>query len=156
MKQQLELNKPPPEGKPTNWNIPLLISLVGLAAGLTVVFLSVFDEMKTTLILKIVGPILVMLGLTFTLLRILFTRVPTSFVKIRLKKKRATFHVESRNNDESANHAADEMKNANLEQKDKTLTDGRNINNGNIENKRHYRQVKAQKAEILLKVSKLE
>ena len=95
MKSQLELHKPPPPGQPIYWNIPLLLSLGIIVVGLLVVFSSLADNKKIMLALKCVGPCLVMLGVTFMLLRILFTYKPTCLVKLEKEERYLKFiHIQ--------------------------------------------------------------
>ena len=73
--EQLALQKRAPPGSAEDPNIPLYLSVIILLVGLTIVFANL-TEKKTSLILKCVGPCLVMLGLTAALLRILFSYAP--------------------------------------------------------------------------------
>ena len=82
----MELQKPPPPGKPKNWNVPLLSSVGMLVMGLVVIFFSLMQG--GMLVLQCAGPGLVMLGLTFMLLSILFTNKPTAFVKLDGRKRK--------------------------------------------------------------------
>ena len=52
------------------------------------VFFSLAEGKKTTLVVKCLGPCLVMLGITFMLLRILFTYKPTCLVKLERRRKK--------------------------------------------------------------------
>ena len=83
MNNQLELLKPPPEGTPPYWNIPLLASLAIVGAGLVLVMYCLAQEDGSTVLwMKCSGPAMVMLGVTAMLLRILTTNTPACIVQI--------------------------------------------------------------------------
>ena len=89
MKNQLELLKPPPEGTPPYWNIPLLASLAILGSGLVIVMYCLAQEDGTTVLwVKCSGPVMVMMGVTVMLLRILTTNTPTSIVHMSRRIRR--------------------------------------------------------------------
>ena len=67
--EQLELHKPPPSGPPK-------YRIIILVVGLVIVLLNL-SERKIPLLVKIVGPCLVMVGLTAMLVRILFSYTPS-------------------------------------------------------------------------------
>ena len=82
MLQQLEQNKPPPQERPRQYNVPLLACLGLLAAGLAATGYSVFiDGGRTSVTAKCVGCGLVGAGLFSVLLCVLFTKTP-SFLTI--------------------------------------------------------------------------
>ena len=74
--EQLELAKPPPPGPDKYVNYPLLLSLLVLVAGLGLVLANLSSK-KVSLVVKSVGPVLVMTGLTTLLVRILFSYTPS-------------------------------------------------------------------------------
>ena len=74
----IEKNKPPPPGPPKYYNLPLLLSLLVLLLGLVLVSQSLYDESKTSILVKCLGSSLVFIGTTIVLLRILFSSSPSS------------------------------------------------------------------------------
>ena len=76
MLQQLEQNKPHVK-PPVYYNIPLIIFLTILGLGLSIVGLSVVDSSKTSFIVKILGPMMVLVGMFSVLVRIAFTNMPS-------------------------------------------------------------------------------
>ena len=75
-------NKPPPQERPRQYNVPLLACLGLLAAGLAATGYSVFiDGGRTSVTAKCVGCGLVGAGLFSVLLCVLFTKTP-SFLRI--------------------------------------------------------------------------
>ena len=160
MKNQLDLQKPPPPGKPIFWNIPLLVSLGMLVAGLVVVLFSL-TEKKTMLLVKCLGPILVMLGVTCMLLRILFTYKPTCLVRRegrRKKEKKGNFEEE---NDklESRNHQGRRVKKQpkNLRAFTIETSDDEFVETSNMkENIGSKRSPRKPVSDVVIKVSKLE
>ena len=74
----LEKNKPPPQGPPKYYNLPLLLSLLVLLLGLFLVSLSLYDKSKTSIAVKCLGSGLVFAGTSAVLLRILYNSTPTS------------------------------------------------------------------------------
>ena len=91
--QQLEQNKPPAPGPPRYYNIPLLLSLAILGLGLLIVGLSVCDNKRLSLRIKVAGVSLVGAGMFLSLVRILFSYTPSflthqSISALFQKKKR--------------------------------------------------------------------
>ena len=76
MLQQLEQNKPRVK-PPVYYNIPLIIFITILGLGLSIVGLSVVDSSKTSFIVKILGPMMVLVGMFSVLVRIAFTNMPS-------------------------------------------------------------------------------
>ena len=76
MLQQLEQNKARVK-PPVYYNIPLIIFLTILGLGLSIVGLSVVDSSKTSFIVKILGPMMVLVGMFTVLVRIAFTNMPS-------------------------------------------------------------------------------
>ena len=76
MVQQLEQNKAGVK-PPVYYNIPLIIFLTTLGLGLGIVGLSVVDSSKTSFIVKILGPMMVLVGMFSVLVRIAFTNMPS-------------------------------------------------------------------------------
>ena len=76
----LERNKPPPPGPPKDYNLPLLLALLFLLVGLLLSGLSLYDETKTSFLLKCLAPFLVFTGTFAVLLRILFCYFPSALV----------------------------------------------------------------------------
>ena len=74
----LERNKPPAPGPPKYYNLPLLLSLAVLVAGLLLSVLSLYDGSRTSLLLKCLPPFLVWGGTWALLLRILFSFSPSA------------------------------------------------------------------------------
>ena len=84
--EQLALHKPPPPGPTKYRNFPLIFAIMIMVVGLVIVVANLTENKKTYLLVKCVGPGLVMVGLTAMLLRILFTYKPT--ICNRFKKKK--------------------------------------------------------------------
>ena len=76
----LEKNKPPPPGPPQYYNLPLLLSLLVLVAGLLLSGLTLYDGSKTSLLVKCLGPSLVWCGTWALLLRILLSFPPSALL----------------------------------------------------------------------------
>jgi hypothetical protein len=64
-----------------------MFALIIMVVGLVIVLANLTENMKTSLLVKCVGPGLVMMGLTAMLLRILFTYKPTICNGHRKKKE---------------------------------------------------------------------
>ena len=91
MLQQLEQNKPPPQEKPRQYNVPLLACLGLLAAGLAATGYSVFiDGGRTSVTAKCVGCGLVGAGLFSVLLCVLFTKTPSFLTIFKVGRGRST------------------------------------------------------------------
>jgi hypothetical protein len=85
--EQLALHKPPPPGPKNYRNFPLLFAIIIMVVGLVIVLANLTENKKTSLLVKCVGPGLVLVGLTAILLRILFTYKPTICNRHKKKKE---------------------------------------------------------------------
>ena len=97
MLQQLEQNKPPPQEKPRQYNVPLLACLGLLAAGLAATGYSVFiDGGRTSVTAKCVGCGLVGAGLFSVLLCVLFTKTPSFLTIFRVGRSNPSSNYDDR------------------------------------------------------------
>ena len=96
--EQLALHKPPPPGPEKYRNFPLLLALIIMVVGLVIVLANLTENKKTSLLVKCVGPGLVMVGLIAILLRILFTYEPTIWNRRKKKKEISKANVTNSQN----------------------------------------------------------
>ena len=142
------------------------------------VFFSLADSRNTILVVKCVGPCLVMMGITLMLLRILFTYKPTCLVELGRKKKERKKKKKFRKENErkfeedeftmtnkcsnstlkrvpqkqASQHSENEGSTFSIEC---TSEEARALENNIIEEARERRQKNKPKNEVVIKVSKL-